>query len=151
MCGENPARFSRRPSGVRSPPRVRGKRIKNELFSRGDGIPSRVRRKLCDIGKLLVTHRITPAHAGKRSARQAHHRRPPDHPRACGENHTASLLPSRMKGSPRACGENIFPRFIACSKSQSPPRVRGKLPRLSAEPHDSRITPACAGKTGRFA
>ena len=147
MCGENPARFSRRPSGVRSPPRVRGKRIKNELFSRGDGIPSRVRRKLCDIGKLLVTHRITPAHAGKRSARQAHHRRPPDHPRACGENHTASLLPSRMKGSPRACGENGSFCLVKMWLRGSPPRVRGKPPPREVVFADVGITPACAGKT----
>lgn len=127
MCGENPARFSRRPSGVRSPPRVRGKRIKNELFSRGDGIPSRVRRKLCDIGKLLVTHRITPARAGKTFFRALSHVLNPNHP--------------------RACGENFFQVGLSSSLLQSPPRVRGKLPRLSAEPHDSRITPACAGKT----
>ena len=45
------------------------------------------------------------------------------------------------------CGENLGAFKLALYHRGSPPRVRGKLNRMSAEDTNRRITPACAGKT----
>ena len=89
-----------------SPPRVRGKAIGIVRDAEGDG--------------------ITPACAGKSSAR--HWKRPAtrDHPRVCGEK---SCINAR--------------NFVATG---SPPRVRGKGILAKSTEWQYRITPACAGK-----
>ena len=45
------------------------------------------------------------------------------------------------------CGKNYHFHQRTSSKAGSPPRVREKLGRSVSEIVDSRITPACAGKT----
>ena len=70
------------------------------------GSPPRVRGKHTRMSCKRASVRITPARAGKTSARQGAVRPYWDHPRACGEN------PSRT--SRKACSWG------------SPPRVRGK-------------------------
>ena len=72
--------------------------------------------------------RITPACAGKTTGAVIYICDGEDHPRVCGEN--CGLVGS-LEGT-----------------TGSPPRVRGKRIVLSAEKAASRITPACAGKTG---
>ena len=72
---------------------------------------------------------ITPACAGKRSARSAACLAGKDHPRVCGEK-LHSL-------SPQLCVHG------------SPPRVRGKGCCGVGIPLDCGITPACAGKSNR--
>ena len=46
------------------------------------------------------------------------------------------------------CGENPLYYFSESHHIGSPPRVRGKRKTLVALPLRTRITPACAGKTG---
>ena len=89
-----------------SPPRVRGKAIGIVRDAEGDG--------------------ITPACAGKSSAR--HWKRPAtrDHPRVCGEKGKKPSQVTLEKGSP--------------------PRVRGKVLHQRPELCSHGITPACAGK-----
>ena len=167
-CGENAGVNPLAESSPLSPPRMRGKRLREHIDRE---IP-----------------RITPAHAGKT--------RPPafctqissDHPRACGENaFLVSLLysshgsPPRMRGKPprpdslrgahritpahagktrrmcwptrisadhpRACGENTASASPAGAAPGSPPRMRGKHPHQSNLSGNLRITPAHAGKT----
>ena len=48
---------------------------------------------------------------------------------------------------PRRCGENNELMIYAVIYGGSPPQVRGKLKISFANSHDSRITPAGAGKT----
>ena len=107
VCGEN--RASPYPTGSRlgSPPRMRGK------------------RNTCNI--YFLSHRITPAYAGKTTLDPAQNMCYKDHPRVCGENPYLN-----MEASP--CGG-------------SPPRMRGKLDRTNIAHLTRRITPAYAGKT----
>ena len=109
-CGENAwpkPRYSE-PSG--SPPRMRGKPSPGAHRAHPGG--------------------ITPAHAGKTSARRTSRRSIRDHPRACGENGTLSTMPGAIAGSP--------------------PRMRGKPGELGYSLDIDGITPAHAGKTMRF-
>ena len=106
VCGEKRYRLGCGHNGFGSPPRVRGKDPDAE---RG-----------CERGG------ITPACAGKRSAR--HWKRPAtrDHPRVCGEKGKKPSQVTLEKGSP--------------------PRVRGKVLHQRPELCSHGITPACAGK-----
>ena len=106
MCGEKRYRLGCGHNGFGSPPRVRGKDPDAE---RG-----------CERGG------ITPACAGKRSARSAACLAGKDHPRVCGEK-LHSL-------SPQLCVHG------------SPPRVRGKVDAATLTLKARGITPACAGK-----
>ena len=74
--------------------------------------------------------RITPACAGKTSSAKGIVRVEKDHPRVCGENLNKMLHDLGIQGSP--------------------PRVRGKPYTVALAVTLSRITPACAGKTGSF-
>ena len=93
------------------------------------GSPPRVRGKahwtLTD-AKLIG---ITPACAGKSSGSLMKVSILPDHPRVCGEKHMA------RSGLRVGIG--------------SPPRVRGKEEGVQPSEAVVRITPACAGKSGR--
>ena len=84
-------------------------------------------------GKALVNHNpdrphgITPAYAGKSL---------PAAPSVCAK-----------MDHPRVCGEKLaFPAFLA-REMGSPPRMRGKDMDTLQTVHDSRITPAYAGKS----
>ena len=133
-----------------------------------DGSPPRMRGKLLKETENLPQIRITPAHAGKTISSIFELGSGSDHPRACGENTWSNILrvldngsPPRMRGKPsetfadgntiritpahagktpahrlckslrtdhpRACGENKnFPlQFLVAVGS--PPRMRGKL------------------------
>ena len=106
-CGENPESGIPKLSNVGSPPRMRGKRDPAlEGFS---------------------LRRITPAHAGKTLPVKNPLPQHPDHPRACGENSTATTCRTPVSGSP--------------------PRMRGKPLCGGMATAQHRITPAHAGKT----
>ena len=75
--------------------------------------------------------RITPACAGKTNKKNPGFRQNPDHPRVCGENDRERIL----------CEPHIG----------SPPRVRGKPRGRTLPVVQTRITPACAGKTAKGA
>ena len=107
-CGENPPSVRARARFPGSSPRVRGKP--------GQG------------GQGLERRRLIPARAGKTRRRPSSGRRPPAHPRACGENS------GRRPGRPGPGG--------------SSPRVRGKRHGFPPHPREAGLIPARAGKTG---
>ena len=72
---------------------------------------------------------ITPAYAGKRDLFPAGKTAPRDHP--------------------RMCGEKLFAFLVFCPNIGSPPHVRGKEGKEYLQETESRITPACAGKSVR--
>ena len=80
------------------------------------------------LSRLRHARRLTPACAGKTSAR--------------------SRSPPSRRAHPRVCGENGRVQFEAGSLHGSPPRVRGKPSRRRRRTHWGGLTPACAGKTG---
>ena len=107
VCGENLEGAGEGVDGLGSPPRVRGKH-------------RRVRSH-------FPPARLTPACAGKTSARNCSQSSPRAHPRVCGENLAGDLADAEAQGSP--------------------PRVRGKRAGQRCERVQERLTPACAGKT----
>ncbi len=107
VCGEKACPFSVGCWFWGSPPRVRGEGTRRPKPSRMSG--------------------ITPACAGRRSARPANTGACTDHPRVCGEK-----------------TETAAPRH---SRAGSPPRVRGEDRRQTANNPRPRITPACAGRS----
>ena len=106
-CGENLKLLQPLLRGLGSPPQVRGK---PEL--------SRI---------ILMSHRITPAGAGKTMTIMPNHAEWWNHPRRCGENEDAARKKTDAEGSP--------------------PQVRGKPQRPRSNIRAGRITPAGAGKT----
>ena len=168
MCGEKPKSTKLSPTGLGSPPRVRGKDAQHlkKLFKRG----------------------ITPACAGKSCRIYSFISVSWDHPRVCGEKlpicgNCAAVKgsPPRVRGKvlneneatsypgitpacagksfalfyillavwdhPRVCGEKTRTASASCTSAGSPPRVRGKAHCHSAPRPSARITPACAGKS----
>ncbi len=153
-----------------------------------DGSPPRVRGKLVKQIGYTVTVRITPACAGKTKVYTRYKYQQMDHPRVCGENNCSLSKckwrggsPPRVRGKPscssfsdnairitpacagktqfrvwrlspgsdhpRVCGENSTPLTHSSTSCGSPPRVRGKRPCAPSPTRCPRITPACAGKT----
>ena len=94
------------------------------------GSPPLARGKLMDIDTMGIVPRITPACAGKTFPSEKYHFRCQDHPRLRGENLFYLSQPFFCVGSP--------------------PLARGKLQMILMIPQNSRITPACAGKTHGF-
>ena len=94
------------------------------------GSPPRMRGKLIFVRTVPLRPGITPADAGKTRIFRAAQRRNKDHPRGCGENEETGEITDIVAGSP--------------------PRMRGKLRRLSGSCGSGRITPADAGKTGQW-
>ena len=111
-------------------PRVCGEKKKaEEMGATTTGSPPRMRGKENRVLGGILHVRITPACAGKsRRCRPATLIRR-DHPRVCGEKSTEGAGTAPLKGSP--------------------PRVRGKGDWTTDHPGQTRITPACAGKSGR--
>ena len=167
VCGEKKIANSDELAVEGSPPRMRGKVLKNRVKS---GQP-----------------RITPAYAGKSDALGCHGPPPPDHPRVCGEKLCRLSFrvglrgsPPRMRGKgsscaaerqtlritpayagksqvselpvivgrdhPRVCGEKSRACASAASAAGSPPRMRGKVPSVDKFGELLGITPAYAGK-----
>ena len=96
-------------SSLGSPPPMRGK----------DALP----------GRYNVMQRITPAHAGKRSA--------------------CSMLRLASRDHPRPCGEKVCTPVAIMLDPGSPPPMRGKATAVSTFDRNGRITPAHAGKRRR--
>ena len=117
----------RPPTSGRDHPRVCGE--KGQVLTTSEikkGSPPRVRGKV--VVRLVLGHSlgITPACAGKRTARKQPKTLAGDHPRVCGEKKAEDLKKERKKGSP--------------------PRVRGKATAQERLSTLTGITPACAGK-----
>ena len=114
-------------SRSRDHPRVCGEKLVQFVHFRcPKGSPPRVRGKDPDAERGCERGGITPACAGKRSARSAACLAGKDHPRVCGEK-LHSL-------SPQLCVHG------------SPPRVGGKVDAATLTLTARGITPACAGK-----
>ena len=148
MCGEKLILLEITAAQKGSPPRVRGKGR-----PQADGLPV--------LG-------ITPACAGKSTYPGTLLGADQDHPRVCGEKHTASSTASACMGSPprvrrkafsgfflrcfcrdhpRVCGEKeVVVEFINW-QTGSPPRMRGKATSQRPAACRRRITPAYAGKS----
>ena len=115
------------------------------------GSPPRMRGKLYTHNTVCVLHRITPADAGKTLGDRVNAVVAVDHPRGCGENrgsrpHAAAhrrITPAdagkTTRGAkeymvaqdhPRGCGENQLHTRLRQLRKGSPPRMRGKHPRL---------------------
>ena len=107
VCGENVWATRRATWSIGSSPRVRGKQLHRK--------------------RTRWLTRLIPACAGKTGRARRPRLRGPAHPRVCGENGSASLIPETRPGSS--------------------PRVRGKPRRRDHQPFHRGLIPACAGKT----
>ena len=113
---------------ARDHPRVCGKnKCSNCYIFHCLGSPPRVREKPCQNDKDADRSRITPACAGK----------------------TCTFLPPYFSiwDHPRVCGKNSINAYNVSVMIGSPPRVREKPRFLYKSGRNTRITPACAGKT----
>ena len=168
MCGEKPPRYSGICTVLGSPPRMRGKvqplgergsqagitpayagksrSVQGPAGNSGDhprvcgeklfrfilvlhplGSPPRMRGKAAQSAKEAKTVGITPAYAGKRLRSAGSATAARDHPRVCGEKSYAATIWRITQGSP--------------------PRMRGKVLRITRPQLYARITPAYAGKS----
>ena len=64
-----------------------------------------------------------------------------------GKTTKTQLIRKTAKDHPRVCGKNCVEVFVNRWYLGSPPRVREKLENVYGKTAQSRITPACAGKT----
>ena len=149
-------------------PRLRGEKLSCSGFCTGiPGSPPLTRGKGIAILFLLLTMRITPAYAGKRSTRQPIESQREDHPRLRGEKCVQTNVIAVERGSPpltrgkekyhpsyefhlmdhpRLRGEKCFWCFCLDRVVGSPPLTRGKVKRAHDSLFDLGITPAYAGK-----
>ena len=121
----------RHSAGLWDHPRVCGEKIRvasPRITQRGS--PPRVRGKVAERCYTDCACGITPACAGKRTRRLQMRQDERDHPRVCGEKRSLAHHRGGLLGSP--------------------PRVRGKAPRIAAARTRPGITPACAGKSAVF-
>ena len=95
--------------------------------SSASGSPPRVRGKVQPAGSLHTLVGITPACAGKSSAKFLRRTSARDHPRMCGEKSVMEIIGTIAMGSP--------------------PRMRGKVVGSEELPGVVGITPAYAGKS----
>ena len=93
------------------------------------GSPPRMRGKEQRMREARNSAGITPAYAGKSGEYMAGEDQYGDHPRVCGEKTRMTLILALQLGSP--------------------PRMRGKDTRAALRARVLRITPACAGKSGK--
>ena len=128
-----PACAGKRPSLAPVPgacgdhPRVCGEKAYSLVINGSEwGSPPRVRGKASGWPAVRSKPRITPACAGKRYRSKRAQLKRRDHPRVCGEKHSAFSSSVQVPGSP--------------------PRVRGKAFSSSIGSNAPGITPACAGK-----
>ena len=116
---------------VRDHPRPCGEKcslILRRFFRQGS--PPPMRGKAPPIRTYILSHRITPAHAGKSGVRRDNGGGRADHPRPCGEKIVVRAMRSEALGSP--------------------PPMRGKARRRAGRVVPSGITPAHAGKSVIF-
>ena len=111
---------------------------------------------------------ITPAYAGKSSARSEMDWKPTDHPRLCGEkacfvyvykcalritpayagkSQTISQSLKHTQDHPRLCGEKQMTYTSSSILLGSPPPMRGKVCVIRHQHSSDGITPAYAGKS----
>ena len=109
-------------------PRTRGEKFKTTLLAETvGGSPPHTRGKVPGVEANTLGQRITPAHAGKSSARLISQMGLKDHPRTRGEKPYQPSAPAGAQGSP--------------------PHTRGKGLLKTAISQIVRITPAHAGKS----
>ena len=170
-AGKSP-RAARRRASMADHPRACGEKGAGPVaILAGAGSPPRMRGKGIHSGQQGLGHRITPAHAGKSYTYLSSCCRSwGSPPRMRGKVHNAILtfhqggitpahagkslrLPNnhvRIRDHPRACGEKVVFLIDEIQIEGSPPRMRGKVFRTCQAEMSQRITPAHAGKSGRF-
>ena len=108
-------------------PRVCGEKPRvSSPIGRQMGSPPRMRGKGTNFNRTRRATGITPAYAGKSEETADDFAVPRDHPRVCGEKTSNAATENKLRGSP--------------------PRMRGKAPRVLADRASDGITPAYAGK-----
>ena len=136
----------------RDHPRVGGEKSRVMVLpSCRMGSPPRRRGKVDVLFGGLVDGRITPAQAGKSSVPFLRSAPRKDHPCAGGKSPLPGWTGNGSRDYPRAGGEKCQPGCSWCSGSGSPPHRRGKGAGQSGNTAKSRITPALAGKSHRYA
>ena len=168
VCGENNPRPREQTSAVGSSPRVRGKRqqaapdlLQGRLIpacagktSQPPAAPSQcpAHPRVCGENLWAITVRMSVVGSSPRVRGKRRHRKPPELRRrlipACagktrGDPHPWTAGPAH----PRVCGENLRCPGGRDYPQGSSPRVRGKLMVALAGSLESRLIPACAGKT----
>ena len=169
-CAGKRVRADRQWHKDRDHPRVCGEKVSSAaLMMIVAGSPPRVRGKAVAAYNSVAAEGITPACAGKSTLRKTAGSTYRDHPRVCGEKAAERAevgkgrgSPPRVRGKvipplvvspltgdhPRVCGEKVVQLRPISQRVGSPPRVRGKGVENSGNLCLTRITPACAGKSG---
>ena len=102
--------------------------------------PRAYRPPVCDIG--------SPPHVrGKERGSTSRQRRKGITPACAGKSCGGGTYDTNFTDHPRMCGEKTTYLYCAFFISGSPPHVRGKGPAGQRPLLDTRITPACAGKS----
>ena len=152
----------------RDHPRSRGEKVARKSdVDRPMGSPPLTRGKEIGMQGIQQSRGITPAHAGKRTARTTPRPASGDHPRSRGEKRKSDRLttttwesppltrgkgPSaqyalRMEGiTPAHAGKSYFHYRTMALNTESPPLTRGKEIGKVGVFRDHGITPAHAGK-----
>ena len=90
----------------------------------------------------------SPPHArGRHQLRPAIHTRCRITPACAGKTARGRLLHTSRADHPRMRGEDAAGVLSAVADTGSPPHARGRRPRCGGQRFQTRITPACAGKT----
>ena len=95
--------------------------------------------------------RGSPPHVrGKGRCRPARGWRSRITPACAGKSVAVLCVSSLSQDHPRMCGEKFGVFYLAVGVQGSPPHVRGKVGHVLVCRGGERITPACAGKSGRM-
>ena len=116
-------------------------------LNKRQGSPPHARGRLEEHYDYELIAGITPACAGKTRRGAACRSGSRDHPRMRGEDSPAGWIFVESMDHPRMRGEDSRTRNVPPCLSGSPPHARGRRRYLTRAEGQSRITPACAGKT----
>ena len=112
------------------------------------GSPPHARGRLAAAEPIESVLGITPACAGKTSARISDTVIITDHPRMRGEDILGSKVQAAKPWITPACAGKTAPHALGpAPRPGSPPHARGRPAFSALKPSGIRITPACAGKT----
>ena len=168
VCGENPDPDGRYPRYQGSSPRVRGKPVRGRGSARCPRLipacagktptprpakrPTRAHPRVCGEnsgihGEVIGDHGSSPRVRGKLANDP---NAPADWgliPACAGKTATKQSPSNSERAHPRVCGENRHIRARRPVGWGSSPRVRGKQTLTRAQMDETRLIPACAGKT----
>ena len=148
VCGENLSAECGLSGSEGSSPRVRGKL----RWAIGVGWADRAHPRVCGenlrpLGPKETFHGSSPRVRGKPAASGTERNVSRLIPACAGKTWHVHEEPRGRPAHPRVCGENEASRYTSGLFAGSSPRVRGKQQRARAKGEQSRLIPACAGKT----